>query len=112
MGLAEVERMSITAAVNWWYVVPVAMIATALVVAALLVLARRRKPPAPEDGAQGRCFACGYDLRGDYAGGCPECGWNRKGGPFDASFDAFGAITGGTDAADDDSRGESTDDSE
>ena len=26
---------------------------------------------------RGRCLKCGYDLRGDLAGGCPECGWNR-----------------------------------
>jgi hypothetical protein len=25
----------------------------------------------------GLCIACGYDLQGDQAGGCPECGWNR-----------------------------------
>lgn len=26
---------------------------------------------------KGRCLACGYDLRADYAAGCSECGWNR-----------------------------------
>ena len=26
----------------------------------------------------GRCITCGYDLRGDLAAGCPECGWNRE----------------------------------
>lgn len=26
---------------------------------------------------RGRCTACGYDLRGDYTAGCPECGWGR-----------------------------------
>ena len=26
---------------------------------------------------RGRCVKCGYDLRGDLPGGCPECGWNR-----------------------------------
>lgn len=26
---------------------------------------------------RGRCPACGYDLRGDLDGGCPECGWGR-----------------------------------
>ncbi len=25
----------------------------------------------------GRCTRCGYDLRSDFARGCPECGWNR-----------------------------------
>lgn len=27
---------------------------------------------------RGRCPACAYDLRRDLAGGCPECGWNRR----------------------------------
>ncbi|MHC4129117.1 MAG: hypothetical protein ACYSWT_01300 [Planctomycetota bacterium] len=27
--------------------------------------------------ARGRCLHCGYDLRGDGRGGCPECGWSR-----------------------------------
>jgi hypothetical protein len=26
---------------------------------------------------RGHCIKCGYDLRGDLNGGCPECGWNR-----------------------------------
>jgi len=26
---------------------------------------------------RGRCPRCGYDLRGQLAQGCPECGWNR-----------------------------------
>ncbi len=26
---------------------------------------------------RGRCISCGYDLRGNDAAGCPECGWNR-----------------------------------
>ena len=26
---------------------------------------------------RGRCLECGYDLRSDYQGGCPECGWRR-----------------------------------
>ncbi|UCD74083.1 MAG: hypothetical protein JSV91_09865 [Phycisphaerales bacterium] len=30
---------------------------------------------------RGRCLKCGYDLRGDYDSGCPECGWNRGGAP-------------------------------
>jgi hypothetical protein len=34
--------------------------------------AKRRKRRA-----RGLCTECGYDLRGDYAGGCPECGWRR-----------------------------------
>ena len=32
-------------------------------------VARRRR---------GWCSKCGYDLRGDFDGGCPECGWNRS----------------------------------
>jgi hypothetical protein len=27
---------------------------------------------------RGRCLACGYDLRFDFARGCPECGWRRE----------------------------------
>lgn len=27
---------------------------------------------------RGRCPKCGYDLRGDYKSGCPECGWKRS----------------------------------
>jgi len=27
---------------------------------------------------RGRCVKCGYDLRGDVAAGCPECGWGRE----------------------------------
>ena len=26
----------------------------------------------------GHCIKCGYDLRGDSDGGCPECGWGRE----------------------------------
>ncbi|MDY7110541.1 MAG: hypothetical protein SYC29_18065 [Planctomycetota bacterium] len=39
---------------------------------------------------RGLCPSCGYDLRGDFAAGCPECGWNR---PPD------GESAGGIDAA-------------
>jgi hypothetical protein len=27
--------------------------------------------------ARGQCVRCGYDLRGEDAAGCPECGWSR-----------------------------------
>ena len=27
---------------------------------------------------RGRCPKCGYDLRGDLSGGCPECAWGRE----------------------------------
>ncbi len=27
---------------------------------------------------RGLCVNCGYDLRGEFARGCPECGWNRE----------------------------------
>ena len=27
---------------------------------------------------RGHCIKCGYDLRGDFSGGCPECGWQRE----------------------------------
>ncbi len=26
---------------------------------------------------RGHCIKCGYDLRGKFDAGCPECGWNR-----------------------------------
>ncbi|MEE9129209.1 MAG: hypothetical protein V3T84_04260 [Phycisphaerales bacterium] len=26
---------------------------------------------------RGLCIKCGYDLRGDFSTGCPECGWRR-----------------------------------
>ncbi len=27
---------------------------------------------------RGHCLNCGYDLRGDFSAGCPECGWRRE----------------------------------
>ena len=27
---------------------------------------------------RGHCIKCGYDLRGDFFAGCPECGWRRE----------------------------------
>ncbi|UCD74913.1 MAG: hypothetical protein JSV91_14140 [Phycisphaerales bacterium] len=27
---------------------------------------------------RGHCLRCGYDLRGKYDAGCPECGWGRE----------------------------------
>ncbi|MCH7719538.1 MAG: hypothetical protein IH988_00925 [Planctomycetes bacterium] len=27
---------------------------------------------------RGLCVPCGYDLRGDFSAGCPECGWRRE----------------------------------
>ena len=29
---------------------------------------------------RGHCIKCGYDLRGDFSAGCPECGWRREDG--------------------------------
>lgn len=26
----------------------------------------------------GYCILCGYDLRGEFSSGCPECGWRRE----------------------------------
>ena len=37
----------------------------------LLCAIRRRRM------RKGLCPACGYDLRGEFDGGCPECGWKR-----------------------------------
>ncbi len=28
---------------------------------------------------RGHFIKCGYDLRGDFSAGCPECGWRREG---------------------------------
>ena len=33
---------------------------------------------------RGLCVGCGYDLRGDLARGCPECGWRRE--PTEATY--------------------------
>ncbi len=30
--------------------------------------------------APGHCQTCGYDLRGEFSTGCPECGWRRDAG--------------------------------
>ena len=27
---------------------------------------------------RGHCIKCGYDLRGHFSAGCPECGWRRE----------------------------------
>lgn len=43
--------------------------------------------------AQGRCPRCGYDLVGNHAGGCPECGWNR---PISQQIKAQADQTSGT----------------
>ena len=29
---------------------------------------------------RGLCVRCGYDLRGNFSAGCPECGWRREDG--------------------------------
>ena len=31
---------------------------------------------------RGHCIKCGYDLCGDFVGGCPECGWRRPQPPL------------------------------
>ena len=28
--------------------------------------------------SRGCCGSCGYDLRGEFSSGCPECGWRRE----------------------------------
>lgn len=45
------------------------LVGTLVVLRATLGLARRRR---------GLCPACGYNLRRDFASGCPECGWERE----------------------------------
>ncbi len=27
---------------------------------------------------EGKCMRCGYDIKGEFERGCPECGWRRK----------------------------------
>ncbi len=27
---------------------------------------------------EGRCMKCGYDIKGEFERGCPECGWRRE----------------------------------
>jgi hypothetical protein len=56
-----------------FYALPVAAIAGALV-AMLPIFAPGRRYWLK----RGMCPKCHYDLRGDLAGGCPECGWNRQ----------------------------------
>ena len=61
---------------------PVGFIITAILYAAAMwvswrvvryvVWIRRRR-------RTGLCPVCGYDLRGNLGGGCPECGWGREG---------------------------------
>ena len=41
----------------------------------LITMLRRRSKTG------GLCPQCSYDLRGDLARGCPECGWRRSEGP-------------------------------
>lgn len=36
-----------------------------------------RQRPSVRRRRRGWCVRCGYDLLGDFANGCPECGWNR-----------------------------------
>jgi len=39
--------------------------------------AARRQARARENLRRNCCADCGYDLQGNLAGGCPECGWAR-----------------------------------
>ncbi|MCH8152704.1 MAG: hypothetical protein IH830_10080 [Planctomycetes bacterium] len=60
----------------WWALVSGAALALgpSLLIAAIAVPLVRQSLRAK----RGRCIACGYDLRGDLALGCPECGWRRE----------------------------------
>ena len=44
---------------------------------AFAVVAGIRATRAALRRRRGQCLACAYDLKGDTASGCPECGWNR-----------------------------------
>jgi len=57
------------------YVVLGSALIGALLAAVLTLIGEWPKTTSP-DGRQ-HCPRCGYDLRGDRARGCPECGWNR-----------------------------------
>jgi hypothetical protein len=57
-------------AMLWW-----------LLVVAIQPVARLRPVRVARESwraRQGRCAACGFDLRFDLARGCPECGWRRS----------------------------------
>jgi hypothetical protein len=57
------KAVAVELAVPIW--IPFALVAT---VTALLLWRDRRRPPP------GHCQRCGYDLRGNVSGRCPECG--------------------------------------
>ena len=60
----------------WWPLVSGAALALgpSLLIATIAVPLVRQNLRAK----RGRCLPCGYDLRGDLARGCPECGWRRE----------------------------------
>jgi hypothetical protein len=47
------------------------------VAATPLAIVRHRRWVRRDRRSRGACANCGYDLRGDPASACPECGWNR-----------------------------------
>lgn len=48
-------------------------VAPGLILAAIGLIRERRR------ARKGLCPKCAYDLRHDFASGCPECGWGREG---------------------------------
>ena len=54
-----------------------AIYAVALAAGYWLLAAPRRFFREASRMRRGCCVACGYDVRYDFVGGCPECGWNR-----------------------------------
>jgi hypothetical protein len=65
-------RLRFHASAYWWLGISVILTALCWRFHRLdaLTLGRSRQQ-------RGQCPTCGYDLKGEHAAGCPECGWNR-----------------------------------
>jgi len=68
-GIRSEMLVDQTAAFMLGIILPLAMIATTAFLALGARHARRLR--------LGQCVHCGYNLRHNFAAGCPECGWNR-----------------------------------
>lgn len=77
VGVGRLDMMGVlvrTLVVDWW------LLAAITGVPAVWLAWRTRSIP-PKDA----CRGCGYDLSGQTGGGCPECGWGRRGGSNEKS---------------------------